>query len=288
MNARTPTLALLAALLAMPVAAQPAANANPHAFKKETLTPECQKLRDEYIKAQTGNKAAHGDGKDDGQRAKGGHPEQKAMRKEFETRCGALPPEMTPKTKDDVVAPVAPAAPAAAPAFDACKAVDKEKDFVEKGKLAEQCEKQKRAAKQATAAPVAPAASTTIDACKAVDKEKDFVEKGKLAEQCEKQKRAAKQAADAAPVLGGATAAASVPAPLPKKAGPATGSSGRYDDKRCAQLHQSMKDALARKAACGTDKACKQTAQSGYEQVRTAYQSGCGEVPADAKPAKKG
>jgi hypothetical protein len=241
MDHRITALALLAALAAAPAFAQPAAKANPHAYKDATLSPECQKLKDEYIKSQDANQAARGGERDDGERAKGGHPEQKAMRKDFEARCGALPPEMTPKTKDDVKAPVA-VAPAAAPAATA------KPDDKKKGSLGEAIEK---------------------------------------SQEKEKAKRDAARAAETATVAGtaaGAATTATAPAELPKKAGPAKGTGS--DDKSCAQLHQAMKDALARKDACGKDKGCKQTAQSGYEQIRTAYQSGCGEVPADAKPKK--
>lgn len=97
----------------------------------------------------------------------------------------------------------------------------------------------------------------------------------------------------AAAVTGAATVTAAPVAPraaqpepkLPKKAGPAMGTGSSPE--RCAQLHQSMKDSLARKAACAkNDNQCRAQAQNGYELQRNAYRSGCGDVPADAKPGK--
>lgn len=226
MDRRLAALALLAAFIAVPAFAQPAAKANPKAFKHAPLTPECQKLRDEYLKSQDANQAARGSEHDDGERARGGHPEQKALRKDFEARCGALPPEMTPKTKDDAKAATAASTTAAAPP----KAGDKPRNLAD-----------------------------------AINGDKKEREQGA--------------------VTATAAAAPAVPYDPPRKAGPnmGTGSSST----RCAQLHQSLRDSVARTNACGKTKGCKKNEEFSYEQLRSAYQSGCGELPDDAKPRKK-
>lgn len=95
----------------------------------------------------------------------------------------------------------------------------------------------------------------------------------------------------AAPVVTTATAqpvapaAPAAPIDLPRKAGPSEGAG--VGSTRCEDLHKKMKDALARKAACGKDKKCKNTEEFGYDQLRNGFRNGgCGEIPADAEPKK--
>lgn len=91
--------------------------------------------------------------------------------------------------------------------------------------------------------------------------------------------------AAAAPIAPVAPQAAQPAQTFPKKAGPAKGTGSSPE--RCAQLHQSMKDALARQQACAkNDNRCRKHEQDGYQTLRNAYRSGCGDIPADAKPGK--
>lgn len=239
---------LAAALAALPLAAQPAANANPNAFKKQELSPQCQQLRDDYLEAQRAPQGARGDARDDGERGREHDGEARRLRQEFEQRCGTPPPEMTAPAGGERREPAAE---------DPCAPEHKARSLAEQMERDRACEKQRREAKAdaRTSAPANAGAGAPVGPVGAT--------------------------ASAA----GATAGAKVE-PLPRKAGPAPGTG--YDDARCTQLHRSMKDALARKDACGKDKACKQQAEFGYEQVRNAYRSGCGEIPDDAKPRKKG
>lgn len=238
MNRMCSTL-VLAVLVTTPLGlAQPAKQANP-----PPLTPECQKLHDDFLKLQQTSAPARDDsrmGDGSGQRgARAGsapaNPELKAAREQYQQRCGELTPDMT-------------------------RGADGGKKG--NGKPSSLAEAMAPRPKEPTMGPV-PEPTAVVAA-----------------------------AAPAQPVATAPAGAAAHGAPPaqphdpPRKAGPASGTGS--GSKRCAQLHQSMKDALQRKDACAKkDKQCKNGEQLGYEQLRSAYQSGCGELPDDAKPSKK-